>query len=252
MGLPFWGAKDTQAAADGQLAPPGEWPQDGRMTTSPTGARAAATLLVQSLGEAGLESFRRRLEGPPSPSLDEEIRNCEQCSLCESRTQAVPGEGPIPADFMFIGEAPGADEDASGRPFIGKAGKLLTRIIEDGMKIPRREVYIANILKCRPPGNRDPLPEETRACAPWLTAQIQKVQPKVILALGRHAACHLLGKDSSLSSLRGRSHTDIPGLPPVVPTYHPAYLLRNPGAKKDCWEDIQLAMKVRDTKLDDS
>ena len=222
------------------------------MTSSPSEARAAATLLVQSLREAGLESFRRGFEGTPASSLEEEIRACEKCSLCESRTQAVPGEGPIPADFMFIGEAPGADEDASGRPFVGKAGKLLTGIIEDGMKIPRRKVYIANILKCRPPGNRDPLPEETRACSPWLAAQIQKVQPKVIIALGRHAACHLLGKESSLSSLRRRSHEGIPNLPPVVPTYHPAYLLRNPGAKKDCWDVIQLAMKVRDTNPEDS
>ena len=222
------------------------------MPSSPSGARAAATLLVQSLIEAGFESFRRGAEGTPGSSLEEKIRACEKCPLCESRTQAVPGEGPIPADFMFIGEAPGADEDASGRPFVGKAGKLLTRIIEDGMKVPRREVYIANILKCRPPGNRDPLPEETCACSPWLTTQIQKVQPKVIIALGKHAACHLLGKESSLSSLRGRSHEGIPNLPSVVPTYHPAYLLRNPGAKKDCWEDIQLAMKVRDTNSVDS
>jgi len=149
---------------------------------------------------------------------------------------------------MFIGEAPGADEDKQGEPFVGRAGQLLTQIIEAGMKLKRSEVYIANILKCRPPGNRNPAPEEVETCSPYLIRQIELIQPKVIVALGSFAAQMLLGTKTGITRLRGEfQDCNVAGLnfpqhkklPVVMPTFHPAYLLRNPNAKRDVWEDIK-------------
>ncbi len=185
---------------------------------------------------------------PPAPAasleeLAQRVAACRACELCQGRNQVVPGEGAPQARILFVGEAPGADEDRSGRPFVGRAGQLLTRIIEDGIGLPRGEVYIANILKCRPPGNRDPLPAEKAACTPFLEEQIRLLQPELLVALGRHAAGHLLATDASLSRLRGRLHQRPAGGPPVLVTYHPAYLLRTPAAKRDCWLDIQLGMR---------
>jgi DNA polymerase len=144
--------------------------------------------------------------------------------------------------LMFVGEAPGADEDRQGVPFVGRAGQLLTDIIEKGMGIPRAEVTIANVLKCRPPENREPTPAEKATCTPWLDRQIELVDPAVIVPLGRHAAMHVLRIEASMGSMRARVH--VQGGRQVVPTYHPAYLLRSPGEKKECWKDIQLAMGV--------
>ena len=149
---------------------------------------------------------------------------------------------------MFIGEAPGADEDQQGEPFVGRAGQLLTQIIEAGMKLQRSDVYIANVLKCRPPGNRNPAPDEVETCSPYLLRQIELIQPKVIVALGSFAAQMLLGTKTGITRLRGEFHDcNVAGLsfpphkkPPVImPTYHPAYLLRNSNAKRDVWEDIK-------------
>jgi len=145
------------------------------------------------------------------------------------------------AGLVFVGEAPGADEDMQGRPFVGKAGQLLTRIIV-AMGLQRQDVYICNILKCRPPGNRNPKPEEIAACEPFLIRQLQAIGPKVICALGTFAAHALLKTDVPISLLRGRFHS-YQGIP-LMPTYHPAYLLRNPGAKKQVWEDVQQVMKA--------
>jgi uracil-DNA glycosylase len=175
-------------------------------------------------------------------ALAAEIASCRLCGLCGTREQTVPGEGHAQARVVFVGEAPGADEDQSGRPFVGRAGQLLTKIIEQGMGLPRSEVFIANVLKCRPPGNRDPQADEKSACTPYLERQIHQLQPEILIALGRHAANHLLGTDQSLGSLRGRLHQRAVG-PPILVTYHPAYLLRTPAAKADCWSDIQLAMQ---------
>ncbi len=222
------------------------------MDARSTRPQAAAALLIGGLKDAGLTHLKKGREQTPPPSTSDSIRRCELCSLCTTRKQAVPGEGAISAKFMFVGEAPGAEEDASGLPFVGKAGKLLTRIIEDGMGTQRKDAFITNILKCRPPGNRDPLPHETASCTPWLSKQIQEVKPQVIIALGKHAACHLLGREGSLASFRGKSHRNDSSLPPIIVTYHPAYLLRNPRAKKDCWEDIQLAMKTANIAQKDS
>ncbi len=172
--------------------------------------------------------------------IADEVAGCTACSLCETRSLTVPGEGPPGARVMFIGEAPGRDEDKQGRPFVGRAGRLLTDIIEKGMGLRREDVFIANILKCRPPGNRDPKPDEVRSCTPFLDRQIEAVAPEVLIPLGRHASCHLLETDLAMGKMRGRLF-ERNGVC-VIPTYHPAYLLRNPAAKKDCWEDIQVAM----------
>jgi uracil-DNA glycosylase family 4 len=152
----------------------------------------------------------------------------------------VFGEGNSSARLVFVGEAPGADEDAQGRPFVGRAGQLLTRIIE-AMKLERKDVYICNILKCRPPGNRNPKPEEIAACEPFLIRQLAAIRPKVICALGTFAAHTLLKSEAPITVLRGRFH-QYQGID-LMPTYHPAYLLRNPAAKKQVWEDAQMIMK---------
>lgn len=169
-----------------------------------------------------------------------ELGDCRRCPLGDRRQHLVFGEGNPSAELVFVGEAPGADEDAQGRPFVGRAGQLLTKIIA-AMGLKREEVYICNILKCRPPGNRNPLPEEIAVCEPFLIRQLGAIRPRVICAMGSIAAHALLKSESPISVLRGRFHS-YQGIP-LMPTYHPAYLLRNPGAKKQVWEDVQLIMK---------
>ena len=185
------------------------------------------------------------------PSLTADAQSCTKCPLHETRNSVVFGVGNTSADLMFIGEAPGTDEDRQGEPFVGRAGQLLTQIIEAGMKLKRSEVYIANVLKCRPPGNRNPASDEVETCSPYLIRQIELIQPKVIVALGSFAAQMMLNSKTGITRLRGEFHEcRIAGLrfpqhkkPPVVmPTFHPAYLLRNPNAKRDVWEDIQQVM----------
>ena len=181
----------------------------------------------------------------PAPSFDqirEAALGCRACSLCESRQNVVFGEGSLTADLMFVGEAPGADEDATGRPFVGRAGELLTRMIEAGMKMSRDEVYIANVLKCRPPQNRDPAEDEVEKCRPWLLQQIEHIQPKVICTLGRHALRALTGYEGGISRARGRA-MPFAGTQ-VLPTFHPAYLLRNPAAKREAWEDLKTVLRM--------
>ncbi len=173
--------------------------------------------------------------------LAERVSACTRCAdLAAGRTQTVFGVGKIGAEICFVGEAPGADEDAQGEPFVGAAGQLLNRIMAAcGMK--REEVYICNILKCRPPGNRLPLAHEAANCREFLEEQLELVRPKFICALGACAAQNLLGVTASIGKLRGRFH-DYRGIP-VLCTYHPAYLLRNPAAKKDVWEDMKKLLK---------
>jgi uracil-DNA glycosylase len=179
---------------------------------------------------------------PSLAELAEAVRACKQCSLCETRTQTVFGVGNENADLVFVGEAPGADEDAQGEPFVGKAGQLLTDIIVKGMKVPREDVYICNVLKCRPPNNRNPKPEEMALCEPFLVQQLAQIRPKVICALGGVAAKCLLQTEEGVGRLRGRWH-NYQGIPLRV-TYHPAYLLRTPSDKGKVWEDIQEVIKV--------
>ena len=169
------------------------------------------------------------------------VASCTRCALHESRTQTVFGVGSLSADWLIIGEAPGAEEDRRGEPFVGRAGKLLDEmLLAIGEK--RESVFIANILKCRPPNNRDPSPDEAASCRPYLERQIELVKPKIILAVGRIAAQQLLQSDAPVGRLRGKVHQL--GATPLVVTYHPAYLLRSPSQKRKSWDDLCLAAGV--------
>ena len=175
--------------------------------------------------------------------LNSMICDCQKCSLGSTRTNFVYGVGNPETDIVMIGEAPGADEDAQGEPFVGRAGQLLNKILE-AIKLKREEVYICNILKCRPPNNRDPEPAEMKTCLPYLLKQLQLIKPKIILSLGRIAAQELLNTKETLASLRERVH-DFHGTPFMV-TFHPAALLRNPNWKRPAWEDMQKFRKLYD------
>lgn len=176
-------------------------------------------------------------------ALRARVAGCTYCDLHRSRTQTVFGVGSRTADWMVIGEAPGAEEDRRGEPFVGRAGRLLDEMLK-AVSLDRDRVFIANILKCRPPSNRDPSPSEARSCRVYLDRQIALVAPKLILAVGRIAAQQLLGVDAPLGRLRGRPHRlDGPDVPVIV-TYHPAYLLRSPGQKRKAWEDLCLARRL--------
>ncbi len=204
----------------------------------------------------GLEGWSRRSPIPrptPSPqpsaaplspmSLDavrEELGDCRRCKLHSTRTQIVFGSGNPQAKLVFVGEGPGRDEDLQGQPFVGLAGQLLTKIIQ-AIQLTRQEVYIANIIKCRPPGNRNPEPDEIGACEPFLMKQLEAIRPKLICALGTFAAQTLLKTDEKISLLRGRFHPYHGIL--LMPTYHPAFLLRNPNYKRDVWEDMKKIKK---------
>ena len=196
-----------------------------------TGSASAGDLFA----EAGVR------EAQTLAALAAHIGDCQRCKLARlGRTQVVFGVGNPDADLMFIGEGPGADEDRQGEPFVGRAGQLLTEIITKGMKLRRQDVYIANVVKCRPPGNRNPEPDEIAACMPFLARQIDLVRPRVIVALGTFAAQTVLGVKTPITRMRGTWHSyrDVP----VMPTFHPAYLLRNPGDKRLVWDDIKLVM----------
>jgi len=177
-------------------------------------------------------------------AIAKEVAACKLCPLYATATNPVPGEGNPNADVMCVGEAPGATEDETGRPFVGAAGQLLTKILA-AVNLPREEVFICNVLKHRPPGNRNPAPEEVTACSPYLVRQIQIVRPKVIIAWGTFAAQTLLDTKVSLGKLRGQVHRYY-GVPLIV-TYHPAALLRNPAWKRPTWEDVQLARRILDS-----
>lgn len=198
---------------------------------------------LQYLREKGI-SFLPSTKKRKSLILEEvwkELKNCERCKLHRSRKTIVFGEGDENAKLMLIGEGPGYDEDIQGRPFVGKAGQLLTRILQS-IQIKRNEVYITNIVKCRPPGNRTPDSDEIKSCFPFLLKQIQIIQPKIICALGTVSAQTLLQTEAKITSLRGKSFEFL-GIK-IIPTYHPAFLLRNPEKKIEVWEDIQKVAKA--------
>jgi DNA polymerase len=187
---------------------------------------------------------------PPHDALarqERDLQGCRRCKLCEGRTTIVFGSGSARADFVCIGEGPGADEDAQGKPFVGRAGQLLTRML-DSIKLSRDDCYIANTVKCRPPGNRNPEPDELAACAPFLKAQLAVIRPKVVLSLGSVATQALLGTREPIGKLRGRVHAF--GGAVLVPTFHPAFLLRNPGPeyKRMAYEDLKLARREYDER----
>ena len=180
-------------------------------------------------------------DGMDWSELRARVTGCTRCSLSKGRTNTVFGVGNPNADWLIVGEAPGAEEDRRGEPFVGRAGKLLDEMLR-AIGQSRESVFIANILKCRPPDNRDPKQEESDACRPYLERQIELVQPRIILAVGRLAAQNLLGSDEPVGRMRGRPH-DLGGIPLVV-TYHPAYLLRSPSQKNKSWSDLCLATKL--------
>ncbi len=200
---------------------------------------ATATTKPVATGDGALRL--QRIAALTWKTLAADIDACEACSLCKSRNKSVPGVGDTRANWLFVGEAPGADEDAKGEPFVGQAGKLLDNMLTAIGLARGRNVYIANVLKCRPPNNRSPAPLEVEACRPYLDRQIELLQPKLIVALGKSAATTLLNVDASIASLRGRVHR-YRGVPLVV-TYHPAYLLRNLADKAKAWEDLLFARR---------
>ena len=211
-----------------------------RLESLPSGAPAGTSPAQADVGdsaEAVESASGRTLE-----ELAEVVATCKDCGLCEGRKQTVFGSGNPRADLVFVGEAPGEQEDLQGLPFVGPSGDLLTDIIEKGMQLRREDVYICNVIKCRPPGNRDPRPGEKTACEPYLLEQLDLIRPKVIVALGGHAAKTLLKTEESTGRLRGKWHS-YHGVPLRV-TYHPAYLLRKPSEKKKTWDDIQEVMKA--------
>ena len=224
MGIDVYVRRDRPA-----LPGPADEPQPAAADASPVACAAA-----ESSGDAS---------GLDWDGLQARVASCVRCGLHATRTQTVFGVGNRRARWMFIGEAPGAEEDKQGEPFVGRAGQLLTSMLK-ALGLRREDVYIANVLKCRPPGNRDPKPEEARACRGYLERQIELVSPALIVAVGRIAAQNLLGTDAALARLRGRVHPLGEHRWPLLVTYHPAYLLRSPGEKRKAWQDLLLARQL--------
>ena len=231
-------------ALHGQVEMMAEFPTSGRRLVAGKPAKTAAVAESGPVIQAAAgRSVAQESAAGATESLTDirgDLGDCKRCPLHEQRKTIVFGEGNPAAKLVFVGEAPGADEDAQGRPFVGRAGQLLTKIIE-AMKLSREDVYICNILKCRPPGNRNPQPNEIDACEPFLIRQLAAIRPQVICALGTFAAHTLLKSEAPITALRGRFHK-YQGID-LMPTYHPAYLLRNPAAKKLVWEDVQKIME---------
>jgi DNA polymerase len=203
------------------------------LAAAPRPAGPASPAAAHALSDKGCGS-------EPLLAIRSGLGDCTRCKLHGGRTRLVFGVGNPSAELMFVGEGPGADEDLQGEPFVGRAGQLLTKMIE-AMGFARSEVYIANVVKCRPPGNRDPEPDEIAACEPFLKAQIAAIRPRVVVALGRFAVQTLLRDATPIGKQRGRWR-EYEGVR-LMPTFHPAYLLRNPAEKKPAWEDLQLVMK---------
>lgn len=231
MGVTVW--KDQSSAPESQV-PAANMEQPAiSLTGDPTAVSpiSAQTLDTNSLGWA---------------ELADQVSTCTACELHTGRTHAVFGVGNQQADLLIVGEAPGADEDRQGEPFVGRAGQLLNEMLK-AIGLQRQAVYIANILKCRPPNNRDPKPEEAEICVAYLYRQIELLQPKLIVAVGRIAAQRLLKTDTALSKLRGKLHVLPETRTPFVVTYHPAYLLRSPLEKRKAWQDLLFVKKTLDS-----
>jgi uracil-DNA glycosylase family 4 len=228
---PAWRARhgDSIRAADATAPTPVDVPALASGPALPVASGPAPTSASAVIDAAG----RLRL-------IRDDIGECTRCKLHTGRTNLVFGVGNPEARLLFVGEGPGADEDEQGEPFVGRAGQLLTQIIT-AMGFAREQVYIANVVKCRPPGNRNPEPDEIAQCGPFLQAQIDAIKPVVIVALGKFAAQTLLQTETPISRLRGQFHS-VAGID-VMPTFHPSYLLRNPAAKREVWEDMKMVMK---------
>ncbi len=231
--LPAWKLRESPASRAHSIAQTDA--MEGKQDAVPSPVETPIEKLLSEIAQPDIQ-------GMDWQQLQDCVRNCQSCSLAQTRTQTVFGVGDPNADWLVVGEAPGAEEDRLGEPFVGQAGKLLDNMLA-AIRLKRGEnVYIANVLKCRPPQNRDPNGEEVQKCDPYLKRQVELIQPKLILALGKFAAQSLLNTQDSISSLRGRLH-QYHGVPVVV-TFHPAYLLRSPLEKAKAWEDLCLA---RDT-----
>ena len=213
----------------------------GRASAAPTAPPAAPTPTKIAPAAADLFAAPGVRRAATLEELRAELGDCQRCKLCTGRTHIVFGVGNPKATLMFVGEGPGRDEDLQAEPFVGRAGQLLTEIITKGMKMRREDVYIANVIKCRPPQNRNPEPDEIAACQPFLLRQIEIIQPKVMVALGTFAAQTLLGMKTPISRLRGHWY-DFQGIK-LMPTLHPAYLLRNPNDKRLVWDDIKMVLR---------
>jgi DNA polymerase len=247
---PMAPAEDVEVAAEPPTEAPAAPARVGRyeMPAAPAAKDAAPAHadapegIVVGTSERAL--FGGKLDAVASlDGIAEMVRACSACGLVKGTKNAVPGEGNPNADFVLVGEAPGQNEDETGRPFVGQAGQLLTKILE-AIKLSREDVYICNVIKHRPPNNRNPLPDEITACSPFLRRQIELLRPKVIVALGTFAAQTLLETKTPIGKLRGQVHRYY-GVP-LVATYHPAALLRNPSWKRPTWEDVQLARRILD------
>jgi uracil-DNA glycosylase family 4 len=230
-------AKTSRAvAAPIQVGPPAAVAPSRAVNTAPAGAPEPVNVRVEADAAAEVVAEKPRTGEAGLRVVRDELGDCQRCKLAPSRNNLVFGVGNPDADLVFVGEAPGADEDAQGEPFVGKAGQLLTKMIE-AMGYTRADVYICNVLKCRPPGNRNPEPDEVASCEPFLKRQLAAIRPRMIVALGKFAAQCLLRDDTPITRLRGgfRSYEGIP----LMPTLHPAYLLRDPSKKKLAWEDLK-------------
>ena len=215
-------------------------------TTAVTAESSAVAESLEAVATATPSAPNRRVQRIALmdwPDLLAEAQQCQACALCHTRTQVVFGVGNQQADWLVIGEGPGADEDAQGEPFVGRAGKLLNPMLQ-AIGLRREQVYITNIVRCRPPDNREPNPEEAAQCRPFLERQIALVQPRIILALGRVAAQNLLNTDVPIGKLRGQVHHYGELRIPLVVLYHPAYLLRAPREKRKAWDDLRMAQAV--------
>ena len=261
--VPVRSAKKVGASGDGLPASQPEVSQtatnlfgEPEPVATPTRVKPASVAMpdpIASVFDDGLNpgglTARAAMAGQAFPILEQiasEVRPCTTCGLCETRTQAVPGVGTAKSGIVFVGEAPGADEDRLGEPFVGRAGQLLDKIIKamdearliPGLSLNRDTVYICNVLKCRPPENRNPLPHEVESCSPYLRRQLDAIKPRVICCLGKFAAELLVGVKGTIGGLRGKVYR-YQGAKLIV-TYHPAACLRNPGFKRPVWEDMQL------------
>lgn len=243
MGLaPIWRLRSSvemvemaEVSPAGQTAPPPA-PASGPPAVAPSPPARARTVAAPAPSRP---QSAPDVSGLGWEALEQQIRDCQACALCERRTQAVPGVGDREADWLIVGEGPGAEEDQRGEPFVGQAGKLLDAMLAAIGLRRGQNVYIANAVKCRPPGNRTPEADEMATCRPYLERQIELIRPRIIVALGRPAAQSLLGGEVKIAAARGRLF-DRNGIPVVV-TYHPAYLLRNPQDKAKAWEDLCFA-----------
>jgi len=233
MGIQAWVARCADSAAGSE--------QDSVVTDLPATAATAEPFEPVMPAPATFEGVD--IAGLDWPALEARVSECRLCDLHTSRTQTVFGVGNRNADWLVIGEAPGHDEDQQGEPFVGRAGQLLNAMLQ-AAGLQRGQVYIANILKCRPPNNRDPKPEEVVCCEAYLLRQIELIKPRLILAVGRIAAQNLLATQTPIGKLRGEVHQFRDTGIPVIATYHPAYLLRSPLEKRKSWQDLQLALKT--------